>query len=124
MAQGSKRDIQIAVRQACRAQARAGRADRNHFGVGGGIAVSFHPIAGPRQHLSGGGLDDHRADRHFPPFRGGGGLRERDFHGVGENGIVFGHGDGPSTVSGRRLAARPEGRYSLKDHTPSETPPP
>ena len=68
--------MEIAFDQPRRAQFRGGGADRQHLGMGGGIAEFLGAVARLGQHLARGG-HDHRANRHLAPLCGRAGLRQR-----------------------------------------------
>ncbi len=49
---GLQRDVEVRVRQPLRLQRGAGRADRQHLGVRGGIVELARAVSGPRQHAA------------------------------------------------------------------------
>jgi hypothetical protein len=49
---GLQRDPEIAPREPCGPQRLAGRADRQHLGMGRGVGQFPHPVAGARDHLA------------------------------------------------------------------------
>ena len=95
---GLQRDEQVAAGQPWIAQRHGGGTQGQQFGMGRGIVVRFHSVAGARQH---GPVrpQHHRAHRHLAPFGGGARLLQGNLHrrclGCGNHRFFLpGHGPG------------------------------
>lgn len=76
---GFEGDVEVAADEPWGPQRGGGGADGQKFGVGGGVVVGFHLVAGAGEDLPS-WADDDGADRNLAAGGGGLGLGEGEFH--------------------------------------------
>jgi hypothetical protein len=95
---GFERHVEVAARQALVLEHLAGPADREHFGMGGGIAQLARAVAGGRDDLALG--HDHGSDRHLAARRGRARLVQSEAHRIAFRGACVIHSSHPRPSSG------------------------